>query len=324
MLFRSDKYIRIMEYCHGKMGKKTAEDFLDGRINAPWENQSQRYTVNKHFIDNAKAIIVHSDMAKQMVLAIRPKVPVINIPLHTTEIIDNPEKYKLECRRKLGINQEIPVFGSFGYANRAKRIIQILTALSIIKTEYNLDFIYYIVGKVEDKSIIKLIKKLKLKKNVKVLGYVELDEFKEYMGACDICFNLRYPTQGESSASLHRIIGMGKPVLVTNVGTFEEYPDDIVYKICHDDHEVMDIVDCIVPLLKDKDKIEECSKRSIEYAKDKFDISKNALKYYNFYNTVVNEKFEEQDPIDRALNKAFEIKGEKDISVEYVKSLIHI
>ena len=61
-----------------------------------------------------------------------------------------------------------------------------------------------------------LKKQYDLEKEILVTGYTTIDQFKLYMGACDICFNLRYPTQGESSASLHRMLGR-LSVLLRNI-----------------------------------------------------------------------------------------------------------
>ena len=57
-----------------------------------------------------------------------------------------------------------------------------------------------------------------------------IEDFNGYMAACDIVLNLRYPTVGESSGTLLRALGMGKAVVVTDVGSFREYPDEICLK----------------------------------------------------------------------------------------------
>jgi glycosyltransferase involved in cell wall biosynthesis len=51
------------------------------------------------------------------------------------------------------------------------------------------------------------------------------------MAACDVILNLRYPTVGESSGTLLRSLGLGKPVLVSDIGSFREFPDDICLKV---------------------------------------------------------------------------------------------
>ena len=51
------------------------------------------------------------------------------------------------------------------------------------------------------------------------------------MGACDAILNLRYPTVGETSGTLLRGLGMGKPVMVSEIGAFNEYQDSICLKV---------------------------------------------------------------------------------------------
>ena len=70
-----------------------------------------------------------------------------------------------------------------------------------------------------------------LSASVRVLGFTPIEEFVGYMAACDIVLNLRYPTVGESSGTLLRALGLGKAVLVSEVGSFQEFPDDVCLKV---------------------------------------------------------------------------------------------
>ena len=57
------------------------------------------------------------------------------------------------------------------------------------------------------------------------------------MLAVDVGVNLRNPTAGETSATLNTMLGMGKPVIVSDIGTYREYPDLCCPKISTDDTE---------------------------------------------------------------------------------------
>src|SRR5260370_10675001 len=74
------------------------------------------------------------------------------------------------------------------------------------------------------------IQSLGLAPYVRVLGFRRIDEFVRYMAACDIILNLRYPTVGENSGTLMRALGLGKAVIVSEVGSFSELPDSICLK----------------------------------------------------------------------------------------------
>ena len=76
-----------------------------------------------------------------------------------------------------------------------------------------------------------LIQTLGLREHVRIIGFAAIEKFVDYMGACDIILNLRYPTVGETSGTLLRSLGMGKPVMISEIGAFSEYPDEICLKV---------------------------------------------------------------------------------------------
>lgn len=297
-------YVEVMAYCHSKRGEMTARKYLAGEARAPWENDALRYNVNKYLVDKATAVITHSDMAKQMIKGVSPDKAVINIPLHTADIVDNPKEYQRECRRLLKIDEQLLVLGSFGYATRAKRIMEILEALAMYQEQGGFPFHYYIVGQVEDLDIGKRTRQLGIQNQVTVTGFTDLERFKQYMGACDICFNLRYPTMGESSASLHRILGMGKPAIVSQIGSFEEYPDEIVRKICHSHNEVQEILDGVRDMAKNREELEKRGNGAVAFAREYCDLSKNAEKYADFFWQVKKNMYRDT-PIDRLVDWLF-------------------
>jgi hypothetical protein len=51
------------------------------------------------------------------------------------------------------------------------------------------------------------------------------------IAACDLCVNLRHPTAGETSASLLRVLAVGRPAIVSDYAQFAELPDDAVVKV---------------------------------------------------------------------------------------------
>src|SRR5258708_292674 len=64
--------------------------------------------------------------------------------------------------------------------------------------------------------------------HVTITGYVSLEEFARHIASTDLAVNLRSHTVGETSASLCRIMGLGIPAMVSDLGWFSEIPDDAV------------------------------------------------------------------------------------------------
>lgn len=307
-------YIRAMKYCHGDAGEMRAKAFLNRKGKAPWIEESMKYMVNKYFIDRAQAVIVHSDFAYEIVKGIRSEIPVVKIELHTPEICRYNQEQKYEIRKQLGIEKDKLILGAFGYASAEKRILQILKALALYKKK-NKNFHFYIVGKVARINIEKEIKKLKLQNNVTSTGFVDLDKLKLYMAACDIAFNLRYPTQGESSASLARLLGMGKVVFVTDIGSFKEYSDDIVVKIEYGNKEVGQIYE---KLLMAVERLEKYGENAYQYALNYNSVDINAKKYADFFEKTANHMKVECEYEDGLLDKVFQLRLNDD---QYVRHL---
>jgi hypothetical protein len=67
--------------------------------------------------------------------------------------------------------------------------------------------------------------------SVRVAGYAPRADYENYIAAADICLNLRYPSAGETSASLLRLLGAGKVTFVTRAAASLELPNDVCVKI---------------------------------------------------------------------------------------------
>lgn len=281
-----ESYMEMVRYCHGERGIKIAQTFFDGNSGAPWNDHAIDMCMARPYIEQAKGVIVHAEMIKQMVLGIRSNIPITNIMLHSLDMVQDSKQFQVECRTKLKLDHKLLIMGSFGFATSAKRILPTLDALAKLKKKQD-KFLYVLVGEVEkDIAIKKELEVRNLTENVIVTGFASLEDFKLYMGACDFCFNLRYPTQGESSASLHRMLGMGKPAIVTDIGTFGDYPDDVVLKVRYDDNEVEDIYQAVSLLIKDQKELKQRGEKALQFAREHCDLTKNAKIYADFFRQV--------------------------------------
>ncbi|MBQ4899956.1 glycosyltransferase family 4 protein [Paenibacillus sp. Marseille-P2973] len=269
-----DGYREEMLYCHGKEGLDEANRFLNGEISPIWESNSLKYPLNLRILDHSAGIIVHSQFAKDLLQQQAGYVPIEVVPIPAPYIssTDNLDFEKETARSELDIGQRDFVISALGYANPTKRIDKVIEAISIIKSRQLIDNLkFYIVGEVAPSYPLKeIVKRYKLEKEVVFTGYVDLEEFDKYIAASDMCINLRYPTQGENSASLLKIMGHGKPVIATNIGSFSEFPGGVVYKIGFNEGEIDEIIEGILNA----------------YKSDLIRFGKNILKYTSQNNSM--------------------------------------
>jgi SAM-dependent methyltransferase len=123
------------------------------------------------------------------------------------------------------------LIGVFGFLKPYKRIAESLRAMRrLVRVAPEVRMI--LVGEPHPEFPVQdLIRSLDLEDYVRLLGFTPIEHFTGYMSACDIVLNLRYPTVGESSGSMLRALGLGKAVLVSDVGSFREFPDSVCLKV---------------------------------------------------------------------------------------------
>lgn len=174
----------------------------------------------------SRAAIVHSEAVAQELRTAGFMGPVAKIP-HGAWLVDAD---RMAYRTRLGLSETTPLIGIFGFLKPYKRIAEALRAfrrLSRLQPDARL----ILVGEVhEELPLSSMIQSLGLSAKVRHIDFAPIEDFNGYLGACDIVLNLRYPTVGESSGTLLRSLGMGKAVVVSDVGSFREYPDEICLK----------------------------------------------------------------------------------------------
>lgn len=284
---KTAEYLEEIRYNSGEEGFQEAQKALRGEIPPLWETSSIKYPMNKRIIDFARGIIVHSEFVKDLIKQKRSDLPLKVIPHHCANIVDDPLEVKQSARKKLNIGKNKFIMASFGHVVPSKRIDVVLRTLNRIKNDFN-DFTYYIVGEeTKNYPIRNLVKELGLTKNVIITGYTDLEMFKTYMQATDLCLNLRYPVQGETSGSLLRLLGMGKAVVVSNEGSFSELDDDVVVKINVDEKEEENLFETLKSFINSTNKIDEMGIKAWQYVKQNCTLENSAVNYGNFVKEII-------------------------------------
>jgi len=183
--------------------------------------------MNRRLLECSRALVVHSDYLIRRVRGAGFRLPVKKIP-HGARI---PEVNRNAYRARLGVGETTPLIGIFGFLKPYKRIVECLRAMQrLVKLDRRVRMI--LVGEEHPElPLQRRIEDFGLEDHVRVLGYVPLADLEQWMGAADICLNLRYPTVGETSGTLLRALGLGRAVLVSDVGAFSELPDEICLKV---------------------------------------------------------------------------------------------
>ncbi|GHV44105.1 hypothetical protein FACS1894204_00670 [Synergistales bacterium] len=276
-------------------------EFSTGGINNV--NKLDKYTFlaeyyNKHrtrllvssIINCSYGVLLHSECAKIMLGEL---APLQNMPLHVSimgticsEKMSESKRSAIKERRHIPTHKII--CGAFGMVHPIKGIENIVDAILRLQRRDNIALI--LAGEAH-RNHIEWIAELKTKARHSGLeiiytGFLEDDDFFEYMSVCDFVFSLREKTRGETSAALMDILGRGIPAIVYDIGSFSEFSDNIVYKIPQNDKAALSNA---IENLKDDYKLrQKLSDSALEYARsatwsrqteDYYDIIHNAIGY---------------------------------------------
>lgn len=224
-------FSREMAYAHGRQGRQYAVDlFASTEL-----DRVQDFPAFARIVDHSLGVIVHSDYAQKIVAQKRPHLPVMHINQPIPE--QKSQKSPIAAKARVEYASDTVLVGSLGYAAPNKQIHRVLEGLARLHNRLP-QLRYVIVGEVVDGYELKaLVNQLGLGEIVRFTGFVDRTLFDAYMEAIDIGVNLRFPTNGETSASLLRLMGAGKATLINEVDAFGELPDDACWKISID-HEV--------------------------------------------------------------------------------------
>jgi len=176
-----------------------------------------------------RGVLVHGTWAVEELRAEDPELRVRQVPMAVPLPAAADAAAGAALRARLGIPGSAPVLGSFGFQTPMKRTHVAVRALG----RPELAAAHLIVaGEVSPHvDLVGLARQLGVAERVHVLGYVDFVELERAIAASDLCLNLRYPTAGETSASLLRILAVGRPTIVNEYAQFRDLPDAAVVKV---------------------------------------------------------------------------------------------
>jgi len=230
-----DAYARELAYAYGRTGEALARRALaTGVPLEPWSAP-----LFERVVDRSLGVIVHNDYVRRRVLASRPLSRLAVVPHHLDlggSLGEASPPDREAARDAQGLPAGAFVVASFGFFTAAKRPEILLRAFARLRRERP-EAVLVLAGEVSPHYDFARVFTPDLRAGVTITGRLELPDFLRWMAACDIAVNLRHPTAGETSGTLIRLLGMGRPVIVSRAGAFAEIPDGACAKVDVDDSE---------------------------------------------------------------------------------------
>lgn len=189
--------------------------------------------MNREIFEKSSRVVVHSPWCIERLEESAPdllKKAVVIVHGATPGRITDAERAAI--RRRFDVAQDAFVVSAFGFIHPDKMSGESLQSFKSL-AERNPRAIFLFVGQAADNGYTRnTAEELGVLDRVRFLGRQSGADFADLAAITDIGFNLRRPpTNGETSGALLNLLRWGVPTIVTDVGTFSDYPDSVVRKV---------------------------------------------------------------------------------------------
>lgn len=248
-----DTYRRHLEADHGWLG----DTFARARR---WHDLEQPamfgIAANRTLLRRQRGVLVHSHWAADELQRQDPDLEVRMVPMAVPLPSLPNTRATRGWRMKAGIPEDVALLGSFGFQTPIKRTHRVIAALARPELA---DAHLLVGGEVSARIDLEAVARdAGVAERVHFLGFLAFEELQAAIAACDLCLNLRYPTAGETSASLLRLLALGMPSVVSDYAQFAEFDDHVVAKVplTTGEDELVCIASALGKLLDDQPRLE--------------------------------------------------------------------
>lgn len=182
--------------------------------------------LNKEILEMSQGVFVHSKHTANMVRELVPDKSVIVIPFVNMDRqqVNIKHTKRLSLATRYNIPDDAFVLGAVGFIAPTKQNKQTCEAVQYFNKTHDEKIYYLMIGEGDyvDSYLSPYIIKT---------GFLEPEDYFGAIERSNLIFNLRFPSYGESSATVIQCMSRGKMCVVTDVSWFHELPDDVVKKI---------------------------------------------------------------------------------------------
>lgn len=223
----------------------------------------------RQLLRRQRGVLVHSAWAASELREEDPELRVRGVPMAIPLPEPPAEDTVRAFRRRLGIPDRAVLVGSFGFQTPIKRTPAAVRALA----RPELANAHLLIGG-EVAPVLDLESEARIAgvaARVHRLGFLPYREWETAITACDACINLRYPSAGETSASLLRVLALGRPAAVSEYGQFRDLPEEAVVHIPLGEGEEDALAGRIAALVSRPERIERAGAAARAYVRKRHD-----------------------------------------------------
>jgi glycosyltransferase involved in cell wall biosynthesis len=226
-----EEYIEEFVFNYGEWHRETAARFWERRGQSAADGAYFARPMLRRLAEAARSIVVHNAGAAAQVRAHAAGAQVHVIP-HYFKPPRTHWYWEIDRYREnvLGVPRDEILFGVLGHLRESKRLDTVLRAYEDLR-KHGVPVRLLLQGEFVGADLERALDPLLTQEGLLRRGFLDHDEWWLMAHTLDGVINLRWPSAGESSGIATRLMGIGKPVVVTRGLETEELPEASVVKI---------------------------------------------------------------------------------------------
>lgn len=274
------EYVTEFIYNYGHWSEDLARELWRRRSRSAADPEYFRYPMLKRVAERSKAVIVHNPRAAALVQEHVRGATVHEIPHLFAMPSELPSQSEvIRWRAGLGVPAHTFLAGVFGHLRESKRLLALLRAFQ--RARHAADMVLLVAGDFVSTDLARSIEPL-LREDAGIIriGYLDERDFWMCASAVDACINLRYPMAGETSGIAIRLMGLGKPVVVSAGEETSRFPDAACIRVDPGQAEEEMLAEYLVWLARCRDDARAIGQRAAEYIHEQHAPARAAQLYW--------------------------------------------
>ena len=214
-------------------------------------------------VNRSRKVIVHHRWIKEQ-LADAGHVQVIPM-FAKIEAAPGPEQVE-NFKKRFQIDPKNFVITCLGFVNRNKLPqLQVEVAKRLLADGYPVHLVFAGETAPDVKRLQTEVEASEYSENMTFAGYLDDADYLAALRCSDVVINLRNPSMGEGSLTLTQALAAGKPAIISDLNQYREFPDQVCWKVTHDENEAQLLYQYLTVLLSNRSVREALSRNSLDY-----------------------------------------------------------
>ncbi|HKD05602.1 MAG TPA: glycosyltransferase [Bryobacteraceae bacterium] len=277
-LLTRDEYIAEFVYNYGEWRRHLAEELWRDRAASGVDPRYFEFPMIRRAVESARAVIVHNPGAASAARAHRA-ARVTVIPHFFEPAVVPDSAATAYFRERIGISHSATLFGIFGFLRETKRLLPCIRAFERLHA-LDPNTALLIAGQPVSPDLARVLEIEAAHPAIRSLGYLEPEDLPVAVAAVDCCLNLRYPAAGETSGIAIRVMGAGKPVILSDVKENEDIPAAACLRVRPGVAEAAELFDHMVMVSRFPQIAREIGHRAERHIREYHSLARAAERYW--------------------------------------------